>query len=335
MKLYQPDLFSAPSISYNKAIRNLQKLRPADARYHLMEYQGYVPEENLELEYSALEFISDWAVQDAIATDPETAMDLFEQWTIEIQPLLERRPQGRQVVEKIQRGFFKRVSETLLDPACPAPDPSFMTQGRAVKCLMMAARWNRALRLCEQLADYTDRPARIAAYMGDSLYELGMKNASRSAYLKACIIAPDEIEAYAVRDTEIRELFTSPESLCDEHDIPDGPWRNHINWTGAIGIATGLLPLRPDPRLLPLSGLQEIFYSTDSKEIMKQDHMVTRYHYSTGQCFAAGIILSYSSGPSAVTGPGAHKQENTTMDIRRATMKLAPELFSIILSRLT
>ncbi len=335
MKLYQPDLFSAPSISYNKAIRNLEKLKPAEVRHHLMEYQGYMPDENLEIEYSALEFISDWAVQDALKTDPETAMDLFEQWEKEVQPLLQKRPQGRHVVEKIQRGFFERVSEVLLAPTCPAPDHGFMTQGRAVKCLMMAARWNRALRLCEQLAGYTDRPARIAAYMGDSLYELGMKNASRSAYLKACITAPDEIEAYAVRDTEIRELLTSPESLCDEHDIPDGPWRSDINWAGAIGIATGLLPLRPDPRLLPLSELKEVFDFTDSKERMGQDHMVTQYQYSTGQSFAAGIILSYSSGFSAVTDIEPHKQENTTMDIRRATMKLAPELFSIILSRLT
>jgi len=322
MKLFQPSIFDAPSISYNRGVKKLEELAPRAARAALRQYQGFAPEKNLELEFALADILDDWALRDALESDPETAMDIWEQRVSDAGIFYPENGHENEVVSRVRKALFIKISQTLLNHHGPAPDDRFLTGGRAVKCLMLGGMWQSAFNLCRQVLSRCDRPGRILGYMGDCAYSTGMKDAARSAYLQACLVAPEEIETVTVCDDNIREFLTCPEYVCDEYDIPEGPWRENIHWAAAVGIVAGIFPVIPVKALYSVIKLEDILYSTSSRE------------YAPGQAFAAGLILSFQ-GADADPGHDNRNARAGTADIRRTTREMAPVLFSMAINRLS
>ena len=321
MKLFQPSIFEAPSICYNSAVKKLKELEPQAARQMLDKYQGYAPDTNLDLEYAFTDLLDDWTLRDALESDPETAMDIWEQWlqTNEITSLVQETSR-KEIFLKIRKALFRKISMCLLSQSGQPPDDLFLTGGRAVKCLMLGGMWDQALKLCRQILSHSEKPGRIICYMGDCAYRLGMADTSRQAYLQACIIGPEEMEVHTVQDQGIMELFSDPEYICDENDFPPGPWRQDITWAAGTGMAAGIFPMIPVEAVNPVIKLEDIFYRRPENK------------YTEGQAFAAGLVLSFGNR-HAGTGESKGKSGEIITEIRRATRDMAPELFSIVLSR--
>jgi hypothetical protein len=183
---------------------------------------------------------------------------------------------------------------------------------------MLGGLWDEALKLCRQTLPHSEKPGRIMGYMGDCTYTLGMTGASRDAYLQACIAGPGEIDMEWVQGPEARELLTDPEYICDENDIPQGPWRKDINWSAAVGIIAGIFPLISTKNLNSAIKIEEIFYRRPGDR------------YTEGQAFAAGLILSMQGFNASAKA--ARTARNIT-ETRRITRGKAPELFAMFLER--
>ncbi len=318
MKLFQPSIFEAPSICYNRAVKKLEELDPHAARISLNEFQGYAPDKNLEIEFAMADLLDDWTLRDAIDTDPETAMDIWEQWCHDV-GISSHEVNGQQdVTAKVRKALFRKISHTMLNVSGLPRNDRFITGGRAVKCLMLGGMWDEALKLCRQTLPHSEKPGRIMGYMGDCTYTLGMTGASRDAYLQACIAGPEEIDIESVQDPEIRELLTDPEYICDENDIPQGPWREDINWAAAIGVVSGIFPLISTKNTNSAIKIEEIFYRRPEDR------------YTEGQAFAAGLILSIQDFNAGAEPAGTAR---SVTDIRRITREKAPELFGMVLER--
>ncbi len=320
MKLFQPGIFETPSICYNSALKKLQNLDAQAAVQMLDRYRGYTPDSNLDIEYAFADLLDDWTMRDAIESDPETAMDIWEQWCLENDiPALVRKTGRKEVFLKIRKALFRKISTCLLNQPGPNTDDMFLTEGRAVKCLMLGNMWDNGLKLSRQVLSHSGKPGKIMCYMGDCAFRLGMKETAREAYLQASLLAPSDMEIKAVQDNEVRELFTDPEYICDENDFPQGPWRQEINWAAALGMAAGIFPVIPVEAINPVIKLEDIFYQNSENR------------YTEGQAFAAGLILSFGKGH---THPeqGGEKAIRMITDIRRVTRDMAPGLFAIVLA---
>lgn len=340
MKLFQPNIFDTPSIAYNKAIKKLMELDAISARACLEKYNGYASKENLDLEYAFIDFIDDWAVKDALNSDPETGMELWDQW---LQTSINRFPvnkKQKELIGRMSRAYFQRLSLVFLEQCGAAPDDHFIKDGGAIRCLMQGEFWEKAMKLSRQVIRHSDEPGKLLGYMGDCAFNMGMKSAARDAYLQACLLAPYQIDIRFTADLMVKELVTDPGCLCDEYDMPHGPWRDNIGWAGATGIITGIFPVIPVKTLNPVINLEDIFFSyehcmadrpAEDRHYIYNDMTRTKMRIK-GQAFAAGLILSFQSR-TAENFDNIMKHYDIA-DIKRVTKRISPELFSMALARL-
>lgn len=339
MKLFQPSIFDTPAIAYNMAVKNLVELDTASAREYLEKYKGYAPGENLDLEYALMDFLDDWTVKDALMSDTETGMDLWDQWVQADGSRFTHKEKQKKLIDRVGRTYFKRLSRVFLEQSGITPDDGFVTGGGAVRCLIQGGFRNQAMELARQVMHHTDKPGKILGYMGTCSFCLGMQSAARDTYLQACLVEPQHIDIPFVADPMVRELLTEPGYVCDEHDIPPGPWHENIGWAGATGIIAGIFHIPPVATLHPVINLEDLFLRyehciTDGKETdhHHSDKMTQTEKQIKGRVFAAGLILSFQSRQWE-TSDNIMKYHKIT-DIKRITKRISPELFSMALARL-
>lgn len=333
MRLFQPNLFDSPSITYNKAVDRLEKFDTVSASEYLSEYQRYAPHENLEPEYALADFLEQWTVRNAMESDPETAMNLWDRWWTQWESRISEKDRWKNLINRVRRAYFHRVSDTFLNHGGTIMENEFIASGRAIKCLMHAGLWSNALKLAEHTVQFSSEPAKLLGYMGDCAYETGMKTAARNAYLQACVVAPMQIEISAIHDADIKELLGDPAYVCDDHDIPYGPWHEKNEWAGALGIITGIFSVISLSTTHPVVNLKKIFssYKTGvNNHNLPDDGKNHKYEgsaYTPGQAFTAGLILSFNPSQADI------HSDSEIIEIRRTLVSMASELFSIALQR--
>ncbi len=325
MKLFQPGIFDTPLIVYNRAVKKLAELDAAEASSLLDEYRQMMPQAQLDLEYSLVALLEDWALQDAIKSDPETALSIWEQWETSNKKLFQTDSGKEKLVSGVSKALFERVASNISlssNTFLSNDEENFFNQGRAIKCFMLAKRWKEAARLCEQLVIYSEKPAKILGYHGNCLFQMQKPGSAKIHWLQGCLVCPDDIDTDFIPDQDTRELLVNLEYVCDENDFPDGPWKKQREWAAAIGLIIGVFKVAPLDSLCPVIDIDHIFSDEQIKDANQK---------GAGRKFAAGLMLSFKPPGSFA----ADVEDQTLTKTRRATRELAPELFTHALKALS
>ncbi len=325
MKLFQPGIFDTPLIVYNRAVKKLAELDAAEASSLLDEYRKMTPQAQLDLEYSLVALLEDWTFKDAIKSDPETALSIWEQWETSNKKLFQTDSGKEKLVSNVSEALFEKVASNISlssNTFLSSDEEIFFNQGRAIKCFMLAKRWKDAARLCEQRVICSEKPAKILGYHANCLFHNQKPGSARAYWLQACLICPDDIDMDFVPDQDTRELLLNLEYVCDENDFPDGPWKKQREWAAAIGLITGVFKVAPPDSLCPVLDIEYIFSDQKIKHANQK---------GAGKKFAAGLMLGFKPNGSSE----ADDEEQRLIKIRRATRELAPELFTHALKALS
>ena len=337
MKLYQPSLFDTPITLYNRAVSCLVDLDTEKAREMFRRYSETVEDAQLACEYELVAFLDDMEVRNALASDPEKAIMLWDEWERANRHLIaggiDTGP-SKPFFSRIKKAYFLQISNLLLSKD-NSPYHLGIPQHTGLRCHILAGRFRKGLEVYKEGLASAERPGTMLGYIAECLYQCGLESAARDAFLQACLCQPCEIDSALISDHTVRDLLETPEAICDEYDIPPGKWRSSRDWAAAIGIIAGIFNIEMGRVIHPEADPEKIFNSLSAAPNAEcarpacgmQGNTAT----SPGMIFAAGVILAWSRTFTAA----GNCSDADSVAIKQKIKNISPELFSITLNRLS
>ena len=337
MKLYQPSLFATPITLYNRAVSYLVDFDTENDLKMFRDYSQTIKDCDLAGEYALVAFLDDLAVRNALESDPEIAIMLWNEWERANRHLFGENVYSNTsalLLSRIRKAYFLKISNLILSKD-NFPYSLTIPQHTGLRCFILADRFRKGLEVYERCLERAEKPGTMLGYVAECQYHCGLASAARNAFLQACLCQPYEIDSTLISDQAVRDLLEAPETICDEYDIPPGEWRSSRDWAAALGIITGIFNVDMGRLIHPAASPEKIFHSltddTNAECSTISSRMSENIDSSPGRLFAAGMILSWSQ----TFAEQGSRSNSDTVSIRQKIKEISPQLFSITLNRLS